>query len=386
MLLTCGIVMVYSASAAIGARENAKAVAREEAKSPVKAPPPNPEDISVHSFKYLKRQAIWAVLSILALLVTYHIDYEKYKRYATPFLACSFLGLLLVYAPIIGQSHKGSHRWIGIGGVQLQASELAKLSLIIYMAKKLCDRHSEVRSFARGFFPSMLILATFMGVIVIEPDLGTCIVIGLIMFIMWYVGGMRIIHLSTLGILAIPGVIGAIIAEPYRVRRMIAFLNPESDVHDTGWHLYQSLISVGSGGMWGVGLGKGPQKYLFLSEAHTDFIFGVICEELGLVGALCLIALYVFFMFQGIRVASRAPDLYGCLLATGITCMIGVQSFINMAVVIGLLPTKGLTLPLISYGGSSLLINMAAVGILMNISRYAEIASNPSRRPRPVYA
>jgi cell division protein FtsW len=376
MLVSVGVVMVYSSSAAIAARETI----RHEIEAPATAQTRPDVPVSAHSFFYLIRQAVWAGISIIAMLVAYRIDYETYKRWATPLLAFSFLCLILVYVPHIGVSRKGAHRWIGFGGYQVQASEIAKLALIIYMAKKLCERQAEIRSFIKGFFPSLVILGVFLVAIVLEPDLGATVVIGLIMFAMWFVAGMRLVHLVTLVVAAIPCVIVAIIAEPYRVRRLIAFLNPESDIRNTGWQLYQSLVGVATGGIAGLGLGRGPQKYLFLSEAYTDFIFAIICEELGMIGAICIIGLYCFFFIQGMRVALRAPDLYSCLLATGCTCMIGFQAFINMGVVTGLLPTKGLTLPLISYGGSSLLINMVGIGILMNVSRNIEIAASMSRR------
>lgn len=377
MLLTIGIVMVYSSSAAIAAREN-----KTDVEAIRNADPEAAIQVSAHSSYFLKRQAIWAVLSIGALLVFYHIDYEKYRKIAPACLLVSFVLLLVVFIPHIGRQSKGANRWIGLGGgVQLQVSELAKLSLIIYMAKKLWDRQRELRSFTKGFFPSLVVLGSFLLAIVLEPDLGAALVIGIIVFTMWFVGGMRIIHLLSLGIAALPCVVVAIIVQPYRIDRIKAFINPTHDIQGKGWHQWQSLITVGTGGIWGKGLGCGPQKYLFLAEAHTDFIFAIICEEFGLVGAGAIIALYTFFVVQGIRVASRAPDMYASLLAAGITAMIGVQAFINMAVVTGLVPAKGLPLPLISYGGSSLLINMVGIGILMNISRYTEIAVKPSRRP-----
>lgn len=379
-LLTIGIIMVYSSSAAIAARETM----RMELSKPVDADTDSALRFSAHSSYFLKRQAVWAALSIVAMLIAFHIDYEKYRRLAAPFLLVTFVMLLLVYVPYIGVERKGARRWINLILFQLQPSEIAKLALIIYMAKKLCDRQSEVRSFLRGFLPSLIVLSCFLLAIVLEPDLGATLVIGIIVFMLWFVAGMRVVHLVSLCVAALPCVIVAIIAEPFRIQRIVAFLNPAADIRGKTWHLWQSLITVGSGGMTGRGLGCGPQKYLFLSEAHTDFIFAIICEEMGFVGATFIVLIYAFFIIQGVRVAAKAPDLYGGLLATGITAMIGAQAFINMAVVTGLVPTKGLTLPLISYGGSSLLVNMFAIGILMNVSQYTEIVAKPSRRPQPV--
>ena len=377
MLMTTGIVMVYSSSAAIAARETMR-----KATEPGKdlKDPDAIVQTSTHSTYYLQRQVIFAAIAVIAMLLTYQIDYERYKKYATPLLCLSLLMLILVYVPHIGVARKGARRWLN-AGILIQSSEFAKLAMILYMAKKLCDRQSDLKSFARGFLPSLMVLGLFLALIVKEPDLGASVMLGIIVFAMWYVSGMRIIHLCSLGIAAIPLVTYEVFSKAYRLKRMIAYLDPFAKEirQSTGWQLVQSLISVSTGGVSGVGLGQGPQKYQFLSEGHTDFIFAGICEETGMAGAMFIFAIYAFFMIQGIRVASRAPDMYGSLLATGITIMIGVQSFVNMYVVVGLLPTKGLTLPLVSYGGSSLVINGIAVGILMNVSRFTEIAANPSR-------
>ncbi|MCX7017444.1 MAG: putative lipid II flippase FtsW [bacterium] len=380
-LLTTGVVMVYSSSAASAARE----AMRDDQRSSALAPRANDAtlDMSAHSFYYLKRQVVWVVLSIIAMLTVYHfIDYERYRMLATPLLLTAIVALALVFVPGIGIAHKGSHRWIGFGGVQIQPSEFAKLAMVLYMAKKLAEKQDVIRSFWRGFIPMLLVLCIVAGLIVIEPDLGASVVIGLICFTMFFVAGMRRIHLATLGILAALAVVAAVIAEPYRVARVFSYLDPEADIHGKGWQLYQSLVAVGSGGVVGLGLGRGPQKYLFLSEAHTDFIFSVICEEMGLIGAVIIMTFYVAFIILGICVAYNSSDMYSSLLATGVISMIGIPAFINVAVVTGLVPTKGLTLPLISYGGSSLFSNMLAIGILMNMSRNVEIANSPSRRPR----
>jgi cell division protein FtsW len=335
--------------------------------------------------RYLYRQAIFAFIGIAALLFFYQIDYERYKKYSSWFLGISFIMLLMVYLPPpIGDSSKGANRWLNLGVASVQVSEIAKLAMILYMAKKLTERRNELKSFIRGFLPSFFILAVFLGVIVMEPDLGAAVMMAVIVYVMWYISGMRVIHLASLAIAFVPAVIVAIIAEPYRMRRIAAFTKPfdPDTIRGDGWQLAQSLISVGTGGLTGLGLGEGPQKYQFLSEGHTDFIYAGICEELGMAGAIGVFLVYALFMVQGIRVATKAPDMYGSLIATGITIMIGFQAFVNMYVVVGLLPTKGLTLPLISYGGSSLVINCIAIGILMNISRYTEIAAAvPARKP-----
>jgi cell division protein FtsW len=378
MLVTTGVVMVYSSSAALAARETLRK-STEKAKDRGNSDTDFILETTTHSTLFLKRQAVFAVLAIITMLFLYQVDYERYKKYATPCLLAAGVMLILVYVPKIGVERNGSRRWINIGITNIQSSEFAKLAMILYMAKKLCERQSDLKSFARGFLPSLAVLGIFLALILKEPDLGAAVMLGIIVFSMWYVSGIRMIHLCSLGIAAIPIVAYEIIAKPYRIKRIIAFLDPLAHWKTSGWQLVQSLISVSTGGVKGLGLGQGPQKYQFLSEGHTDFIFAGICEELGMIGALTVFLIYAFFFIQGIRVASRATDMYASLIATGITVMIGVQAFINMYVVVGLLPTKGLTLPLISSGGSSLIINCAAIGILMNISRFTEIASNPSR-------
>jgi len=379
-LIMTGVVMVYSSSAASAARGiTRKAMENFDATDTTAI-----LQMSTHSMKYLERQAVFAMLGIIALLITYNVDYERYKKYASPLLAVAFVMLLMVYLPPpIGDSAKGAKRWLNLGVASIQVSELAKLAMILYMAKKLTERRNELKSFIRGFLPSFAILAAFLGVIVLEPDLGAAVMMAAIVYIMWYISGMRVTHLLSLGLAFIPAVIIAILAEPYRIQRIVAFRKPfDADyIKSSGWQLSQSLISVGTGGLTGLGLGKGPQKYQFLSEGHTDFIYAGICEEFGMAGAIAILLVYAVFMIQGIRVATKAPDMYGSLIATGISIMIGFQAFVNMYIVVGLLPTKGLTLPLISYGGSSLVINCVAIGILMNISRYTEIASAvPARK------
>lgn len=382
-LIMTGVVMVYSTSASIAASIQASIVKKEMGNN---APSQNDVEtitqMSNHNTSFLERQGVFAILGIIAMLAAYQVDYERYKKYAAAMLWTSFVMLLLVYLPGIGVESKGARRWLNLGITQLQVSELAKLTMILYMAKKLTERRSELKSFIRGFLPSLFILGLFLGAIVLEPDLGASVMLAIIVYTMWFISGMRLIHLGSLGILFAPLLIIAIIAEPYRIQRVMSFLDPfDSEIiKGAGWQLAQSLVSVGTGGLYGLGLGRGPQKYQFLSEGHTDFIYAGICEELGLVGGIAIFLIYAIFMVQGIRVATKAPDMYGSLIATGITIMIGLQAFVNMYVVLGLLPTKGLTLPLISYGGSSLLINCVAVGILMNVSRYTEIAAAVPRR------
>jgi cell division protein FtsW len=374
-LLTLGVVMITSSSAAIAARDINKAQVETKGGG-VEAERPT---LTSHSYYYTKRQIVWAGLAFICMIGVYRVDYDFYKRWGgTIFLACVLL-LILVLIPGIGKKVNGARRWLGAGGGYLQASEFAKLGVIIFLSKILSEKNRSLKSWRHGFFPPLCLVGTVCFLIVVEPDLGTAVVVMLIAITMFAVAGMRPAHLLTLVVAAIPLLAGLIIFEPYRMKRLLSFLNPELDRQGSGWQLSQSLISVGSGGWEGLGLGNGPQKYLFLSESYTDFIFASICEELGIWGAGLVIALFVFLMVQGYRVAMKLQDMFGSLLATGITAMIGIQAFINMFVVLGMVPTKGLTLPFVSYGGSSLIVNMVAIGILMSLSREAELISLPTK-------
>lgn len=374
-LLTLGVVMITSSSAAIAARELNK-VQVESKGGGVEAERPK---LTSHSYFYTKRQILWAGIAFVFMISAYRVDYDFYKRWGGTILLVCIVLLIAVLIPGIGKKVNGSRRWIGAGGVYLQASEFAKIGTIIFLSKILTEKNRTLKSWKRGFLPSLSIVALVCALVVVEPDLGTAVVIMLIAMTMFAVAGMRPAHLLTLVVVSVPALGALIIFEPYRMKRLLSFLNPEDDIRGTGWQLWQSLISVGSGGWEGLGLGNGPQKYLFLSEAYTDFIFASICEELGMWGAGLVIALFVFLMIQGYRVAMKLQDMFGSLLATGITAMIGIQAFFNMFVVLGLVPTKGLTLPFISYGGSSLIVNMLAIGILMSLSREAELISLPTK-------
>lgn len=374
-LLTLGVVMITSSSAAIAAREINKAQVDTKGGG-VEAERPK---LTSHSYFYTKRQIMWAGIAFMFMIAAYRVDYDFYKRWGgTILLACIVL-LIAVLIPGIGKKVNGSRRWLGFAGFYLQASEFAKIGTIIFLSKILTEKNRTLKSWKRGFFPSISVVGLVCLLVVVEPDLGTAVVIMLIAMTMFAVAGMRPAHLLTLVVFFIPVLAGLIVFEKYRMKRLLSFLNPEKDIQGTGWQLWQSLISVGSGGWEGLGLGNGPQKYLFLSEAYTDFIFASICEELGMWGAGLVIALFVFLMIQGYRVAMKLQDMFGSLLATGITAMIGIQAFFNMFVVLGLVPTKGLTLPFISYGGSSLIVNMIAIGILMSLSREAELISLPTK-------
>ncbi|MCX7964709.1 MAG: putative lipid II flippase FtsW [Candidatus Sumerlaea chitinivorans] len=382
-LLAIGLTLVYSSSAGEALRELRSSHFKQI--GTFASAPETP--IAIQTLKILFKQVLATIIGIIAMLICYRIDYDKYKKWAFWMLITSVVMLCLVFVPGIGKRINGANRWFGIGPVQFQASEFAKLALIIFLAKKLSERAHELKSFRKGLLPLLIVVGLVLGLIAPEPDLGSCLVIGMIAFVMFFVAGVPLKHV---GFFMTAGVILAIIAvvvEPYRVRRVLVFLDPESDPLRSGYQLLQSLISVGSGGLFGVGLGQGPQKYLYMSEMRTDFIFSAICEELGLVGGTVIVLLYVLFVWLGYCVATRVSDLYACLLATGITTMIGGQALFHIVVVLGMAPTKGLTLPLISWGGSSLVVNLIAIGILLSVARVVETEfmaySMPPRRGRP---
>ncbi|MEN6626253.1 MAG: putative lipid II flippase FtsW [Candidatus Sumerlaeia bacterium] len=318
----------------------------------------------------------YAAVGLILMLTCYMIDYNLLKRLAPWMMLASLALLLAIYVPGIGRVVNGSRRWIGIGSKTIQPSEIAKLCLIIYMARMLADRRQYLKSFCSGVMPPMVVTGIYAAVIVLEPDFGAAFVLCVIIFGMWLAAEMRWFHLLGLISAGIPAAVLAVLFEPYRVKRAFSFLLymlwPESVPKDMLqgplFQLRQSLIAVGSGGMWGLGLGESHQKFAYLSEKHTDFVFAILGEELGFVRLSLVVLAFALIVLIGWRVAMGSTDLFGSLLASGITLMIFTNSTINMGVVLGLLPTKGLTLPLISYGGSSLIVTMAAIGILMNVA------------------
>lgn len=334
---------------------------------------------SYHSASFLKRQIVGAFLGFLALFLFYAIDYQTWRRWAPYLFALSVLLLLAVWIPGLGLRVKGAARWVNFRVMTVQPSEVAKLALVLMLARTLSLHQRHVRSFRRGLVPHTAMVALVAALVLKEPDLGATACLGFIALVMFYVGGMRGVHIALL-IGAAVAVVGVELTVPYRRARLLAFLDPELYAQSHAWQLQQALIAIGSGGVSGTGLGAGPQKYLFLSEAYNDFIFAIIGEELGIIGALTLAFLFLTLVMMGWRTACFAPDLNGALVAAGITAMFGVSACIHMFVNTGLIPTKGLNLPFISYGSSSLIVNLAAAGILLNVSKQAEIhwASLPS--------
>ncbi|MBX3236480.1 MAG: putative lipid II flippase FtsW [Nitrospiraceae bacterium] len=333
---------------------------------------------------FLKRQLAWLAVGLVLMHVASKIDYAIWKKAAIPLLFVTTVMLVLVLVPSLGSAAKGARRWLRLGPVNLQPAEMVKLVAVIYIASFLTNKGDKLTLFARGLLPPLMVLAMLSGLVLLEPDLGTVVVMGLVVVTLLFLGGARVKHLALLALIALPAVAILILGSPYRRQRMLTFLSPWKDASDAGFQITQSFLAFGSGGLFGVGLGEGKQKLFFLPEAHTDFVLALVGEELGLMGSATIILLFGLFVVKGFQIARRARHPFGRHLATGITLLIGMQALVNAAVVTGLLPTKGLTLPFVSYGGSSLVASLFGVGILLNISRdrHGGRESEPQRSGR----
>jgi len=317
---------------------------------------------------YFRRQAASAVIGLGLMAIAARVPYRAYRYLAYPILGGSALLLLLVLVPGVGGAMGGgATRWLVIGPIRFQPSELAKISLVIYLAYSLDKKQANIKSFSIGILPHLIIAGIVLALIMLEPDYGTTVTLGAILFMMMFLAGVNLKHLFYLLGAAIPIFYLLMRTAEYRVRRLTAFLDPWQDPAAGGFQIIQSWIAFHSGGWFGQGLGAGQQKLFYLPEAHTDFAFSVLGEELGLIGVLVTLALYLTLILRGIRIARSAADLFGCLLGLGLIGGIGLQTIINIGVVLGMLPTKGLVLPFISYGGTSLMVTMTAIGILLNI-------------------
>ncbi len=317
---------------------------------------------------FLIRQSIFAVLGLCVMVVTASIDYHKLRALTYPFLLTA-LALLLVTAVGFGHAAGGAARWISVGPIHIQPAEIVKVAMICWLAYSLSKKTERIRSFSVGFLPHVLGAGVVMILCLKQPDFGSAVMIGLITFFMLFTAGARLGYILGAGMLALPMVYYLVAGSEYRMRRITAFLSPFQYRHSAGYQIAESLMSFGAGGTTGVGIGDSHQKLLFLPEAHTDFISAIIGEELGFLGFLAMVAAFLLLVVRGLRAAFTAVDEYGTYLAVGITLFLGTQAFTNLAVAVGLLPTKGLVLPFISYGGSSLLVNCLAVGLLLNVSR-----------------
>jgi cell division protein FtsW len=318
---------------------------------------------------FLKRQLAWLAFGFLLLHLASHVDYVWWKRLSIPLLGLTVVLLVMVLIPSLGVSAKGARRWLRLGPISVQPAEIAKLVAVMYLAAYLAKKEDRLTGFLSGLAPALLVIGVLGGLVLLEPDLGTVVVMGLVAIGLLFLGGARLSHLLSLGLCAVPAVLVLVLSSSYRRQRLMTFLAPWKDASDAGFQITQSFLAFGSGGLFGVGLGEGKQKLFFLPEAHTDFVLALVGEELGLVGTGVIILLFALFAIRGFQVAARARMSFGRYLGMGITLLIGVQALINACVVTGLVPTKGLTLPFVSYGGSSLVTCMFGVGILLNISR-----------------
>ena len=328
---------------------------------------------------YVNTQAISAVVGIIAMLVISKVDYRRWGKFYKIAYIASILILLAVKLPVIGKSAGGANRWIKITSTQtVQPSELVKIAMIIFFARYLTDHKNEIHTFLKGFIYPLLLIAPIIGILIfVQSHLSASVIIGMIVVILMLMAGTKFKYFITVGT-PIAGIgIGAlyILAKyfekgAYRLARITSFMDPWADPTGDGWQVIQSLYAIGSGGLFGVGLGNSTQKYLYLPEPQNDFIFSVIAEELGFVGCLAVIILFGIFIWRGVLIAMKAPDSFGSLVAIGITSLIGLQAIINIAVVTSSMPNTGMPLPFFSYGGTALLILLCAVGILLNISRY----------------
>lgn len=362
-LVGIGLVMVYSSSAIAA------------------------QDKLGDSFFFLKRQAIAAGLGFIAMAAAMKVGYRGMARLAYPLMILSGVLLVLVLIPGIGSAAGGARRWIRFPGVSVQPAEIAKVAWVIYLSYSLAKKREKMKSFSVGFLPHLFAAGVLVVLCMLEPDFGSAVTLLVLMFVLLFAAGARLSFLLGSVLLAIPFAFHAIASSPYRMKRITAFLDPWAHRHDIGYQVAESLMSIGSGGVSGLGLGDGRQKLFFLPEAHTDFIFAIIGEELGLLGVTVLIALYGLILWRGIRASLAASEPFGTYLGLGLTGLISFQASVNMGVAMGLLPTKGLTLPFVSYGGSSLIVLMGAAGLLLSVSGTAEAPRRVAKKlPRKVKA
>jgi cell division protein FtsW len=323
------------------------------------------------SFLYLKRQAVYAAIGTAALLATIRIPYRRWERWSIPLLVVSVALLALALSPAVGTMRGGSSRWIEFGPVTIQPSELAKLAMVVFGAMILTRKWRLLDRPLHLAIPLGLVLVVVCGLIVLQRDLGTTTIVAVTAFMLVFAAGVRFRYLLFTGLVATVAGWMLMMGEEYRRVRFLSFLHPWADRSDAGYQLIQSLIGLGSGGLFGVGLGASRQKWMYIPNAHTDFIFSILGEELGLLGELVVLAMFVALLYSGMRIASRVTDTFGRLLATGIVGWLGLQTLINLGAVTGVLPVTGVPLPFVSFGGSSLIVTLAAVGILANIGRTA---------------
>jgi cell division protein FtsW len=348
ILLTFGIIMLFSASTA------------------------NAYNYHQDTYYFLKKQLVYGALGFLVMLFVSRIDYHKLGKISPILIVITIILLILVRIPGIGRNINGSWRWIYIGPQSIQPSELLKITMILFLAFSLSKRKDQLQYFFKGLLPYLMLLGLFAGLLLLEPHLSCTILIVMVGSIMLFCAGAKIKHFVLMITPAIAGLAVLISTWGYMQERVLTFLNPWEDKQGSGWQVIQSLYAIGSGGWFGRGLGKSLQKFLYLPEPHNDFIFSVMAEELGFIGVVAILMLFFLFIWRGVKVSISAPDVFGSLVAIGITSLIAIQVIINVGVVTSSMPATGMPLPFFSYGGTSLLFLMCEIGILLNISKYAK--------------
>jgi cell division protein FtsW len=348
LLVSVSVVMVYSASAVLAL------------------------DRFQDSYRFLIRQILWAAMGLGMLAIAMRIDYRTYKSEAFIWTILALVALMLV-AVLFTEPVNGARRWLGVGSLGIQPSELAKIACVLFVALMLERRMHRINDVPYALTPIVLITGAIVGLILLEPDLGTSVSLLLTVGAMVFAAGLSYRYLTVAALVVVPTITAVLISAPYRRRRLFAFLDPWQDPLGDGFQIIQARIAVGTGGVTGRGLMEGVQKLFYLPEPHTDFIYAVIGEELGLIGATAVLICFCVIAWRGLRISARAEDRFGALVALGLTTMIAVQAFVNMSVVLGMLPTKGIPLPLVSNGGSSLLVSLLGIGMLLNISQHEAV-------------
>lgn len=322
------------------------------------------------ALKYVKNQGLFLIIGIILMIIVSKIDYHIYLKKSNAILIGCLVLLVLVLIPGIGTVRNGSRSWFGIGSFGIQPSEFAKLGLIIFVSKYLSKNEKATQNIKKGILPIFGLVLFVFGLIMLQPDFGTGTIIVMSIVGILFVGGLSFKFFLKIGLIGTIGVVGLIVAAPYRMSRILSFLNPWNDPLGSGFQIIQSLYAIGPGGLFGFGIGNSRQKHFFLPEPQTDFIFSIISEELGFVGCLLVVILFAIIAYSGFKIAKNCDDLFGKYLSFGIIFQIIFQACLNLMVVVGLIPVTGVTLPFLSYGGSSLLITLVSVGIILNVSRH----------------
>ena len=322
------------------------------------------------TYYFIKKHILYLLLGFSALLYGASLEIDKLRERARLIFGISIFLLLLVYIPGVGKKVSGASRWIDLGIMSFQPSELIKFTMVLFLANLLSGLGEKIKDLMRGLFPALLLIGLVLAIIIAQPDLGTAITIGATAFVMLFAAGAQSLHLLALAGTGALGVLILSLTSPYRMHRLLAFIDPWKDPQGIGFQVIQSLLAVGSGGLMGLGLGASRQKFFYLPQQFTDFIFAILCEELGFIGGTGVVILFAIFAARGIRIALKAGDDFSSLLAAGLTAWLSLQAMINIMVVVGMLPTTGIPLPFISYGGTALTVFLTMSGIMLNISKY----------------